>query len=68
MSDYTMHKDPERKDRYVERHRKNENWGKSGVKTAGFLSRFLLWNKPTISSSIQDLNKKFKDIKFKYVA
>ena len=68
MSDYTMHKDPERKDRYINRHKKNENWGKSGVMTAGFLSRFFLWNKTTKTSSIQDLNKKFKDIKFKYAA
>ena len=27
-SDFTKHKDPERKERYIDRHKKNENWGK----------------------------------------
>ena len=27
-SDYTKHKDPDRKDNYISRHKKNENWGK----------------------------------------
>ena len=31
MSDYTKHKDPERKERYIERHKKNEDWGKAGL-------------------------------------
>ena len=35
-SDYTKHKDPERKRRYITRHQKSENWTKSGVLTAGF--------------------------------
>ena len=26
MSDYTIHKDSLRKNRYLDRHRKNENW------------------------------------------
>ena len=26
MSDFTKHKDPERKQRYLDRHKKNENW------------------------------------------
>jgi hypothetical protein len=33
-SDYTIHKDPERKQRYIDRHKKNENW--HDIKTAGF--------------------------------
>ena len=66
--DYTMHKDPERKNRYIARHKNNEDWGKTGVMTAGYLSRFVLWNKPTIASSIEDLDRKYRDIKFKYVA
>ena len=66
-SDFSIHKDPERKDRYIARHAKREDWDKSGVKTAGFYSRWVLWHMPTIESSIADLNKKYKDIKFKYV-
>ena len=66
-SDFTIHKDPERKERYIARHAKREDWNKSGIKTPGFYSRWVLWHMPTIESSIADLNKKYKDIKFKYV-
>ena len=38
---------------------KNEDWGKSGIDTAGFWSRWLLWNKPTIRESYQDIKKRF---------
>ena len=37
-SDYTKHKDKYRKERYIDRHSKHENWGATGVKTAGFWS------------------------------
>ena len=63
MSDYTKHKDPERKQRYIDRHKKNENW--SDPTTAGYLSRWILWAKPTIEESIKDLNKRNKNINFK---
>ena len=56
-SDYTIHKDPERKQRYIERHEKNENW--NDPMSAGALSRYILWNKPTIKESIKDYKKKF---------
>jgi hypothetical protein len=57
--DYTKHKDPERKKRYITRHKANENWTKSGIKTAGFWSRWLLWGEPTISASIKAIENKF---------
>ena len=56
-SDYTIHKDPERKQRYMERHQKNENWG--DPMSAGTLALYILWNKPTIKESIKDYKKKF---------
>jgi len=59
-SDYTKHKDSERKARYIKRHRKREKWGKSGIKTAGFWSRWLLWGEPTLRDSIKAIEKKFK--------
>lgn len=59
-SDYTIHKDKERKKRYLLRHKKRENWNKSGINTAGFWSRWILWNKQTINESIKDLQKKYK--------
>lgn len=58
-SDYTIHKDPKRKERYIERHRGRENWTKSGIDTSGFWSRWLLWNLPTINSSYADIKKRF---------
>jgi len=57
MSDFTKHKDEERKERYIARHSANENW--SDYMTAGSLSRWLLWNKPTLSASYNDYIKKF---------
>ena len=64
-SDYTKHKDPERKENYISRKKTNENWGKTGVDTAGFYSKNVLWNKPTLEASVNDLNKKYKDVNFK---
>ena len=58
-SDYTKHKDKERMFRYSSRHKKRENWGKSGLGTAGFWSKWILWNKPTLAASITDTKKKF---------
>lgn len=58
MSDFTKHKDPERKKKYLARHKKNENW--NDYKSAGSLSRYILWNKPTLKASINDYIKKFK--------
>jgi hypothetical protein len=58
MSDFTIHKDKERKERYLDRHRKRENW--NAPMTAGALSRWILWNKPTLQGSIRDYKKRFK--------
>ena len=58
-SDFTIHKDEARKQRYINRHKNNENWSKSGVDTAGFWSRWLLWNKPTIKESYNDIKRRF---------
>ncbi len=57
MSDFTIHKDESRKKRYLDRHRKRENW--NAPMTAGALSRWILWNKPTFSASVADYKKKF---------
>jgi len=58
MSDYTIHKDKKRKQRYLDRHRKRENW--NAYMTAGALSRWILWNLPTLKGSIDDYKKRFK--------
>jgi hypothetical protein len=57
MSDFTKHKDEERKERYIARHSANENW--SDYMTAGSLSYHLLWSKPTLSASYNAYIKKF---------
>jgi hypothetical protein len=54
-SDFTKHKDEDRKQRYINRHENNENWGKSGIDTAGWL----LWNKPTTKDSYNDIKSRF---------
>ena len=43
---------------YIRRHREKENW--NNPLTAGALSRFILWNKKTLASSIKDYKKRFK--------
>ncbi len=64
-SDFTIHKDEERKLRNTKRHN-NENWTKSGINSSGFWSRWFLWNLPTISSSYQDI-KKIKILNLSYI-
>ena len=64
-SDFTKHKDKDRKERYIDRHKAREDWTKSGVKTAGFYSKHVLWNKPTLKESIDDINKRFKGLNVK---
>jgi hypothetical protein len=44
---------------YIARHKVRENWNKSGIHTAGFWSRWILWNKPTLQESINDVEKRF---------
>ena len=58
-SDFTQHKDEARRQRYVARHEKKEEWTKSGIDTAGFWSRWLLWSKPSIKESYEDIKKRF---------
>ena len=58
MSDYTQHKDPKRMKRYLARHGKmGEDW--KDPTTAGALSRWILWGKPSLRESFNDYKKKF---------
>ena len=56
-SDFPTHKDVQRRDRYLERHREREDWGAGGVETAGWWSRWLLWNRKSIAASLTDIRK-----------
>ena len=64
-SDFAKYKNTDRKEAYLSRHKKNENWGASGVKTAGFWSANLLWNQPTLKASIDNINKRLKGLNVK---
>ena len=59
--DYTITKDKEQRKRYLDRHRKRENW--NNPESAGALSRWILWGP---STSRRDNIKSFKK-RFGYV-
>ena len=55
--DFTTLHDQKRKTAYLRRHRVREDF--ENPRTAGALSRWILWNKPTIEESIQDYIRHF---------
>jgi hypothetical protein len=56
--DYTMHKDKTRRDNYINRHKKREDW--MDPVRAGTLSRYLLWGDSTsFNSNLAQYRKKF---------
>jgi hypothetical protein len=58
-SDYTKHKDPTRKQRYLNRHSgMGEHWNQPT--TPGALSKWILWNKPSFKASLKDFKRRFK--------
>jgi hypothetical protein len=58
-SDFTKHKDVTRRGRYLSRHRgMGENW--NDPTSAGALSRWILWNKPSFKASLADYKRRFK--------
>jgi hypothetical protein len=63
-SNFTQHKNLLRKERYLQRHSKNEDW--NNPLTAGFYSRWLLWNKETLAESIRDTNRRFQNLHIVY--
>lgn len=57
-SDFTKHKDVTRRARYLRRHKgMGEHW--NDPTTPGALSRWVLWNKPTLRGSIKDFKRRF---------
>lgn len=54
---YPQHKDVKRKEAYLARHQSRENW--NDPTTPGALSRWVLWNLPTLTLSIHDFIKRF---------
>ena len=56
MSDYTKHHDRTRRNRYIFRHLKDFRTGDPS--RAGYLSMFVLWNKPSLQASINDYRRR----------
>ena len=58
MDDYTLTKDKAQRKRYLDRHRKNENW--NNPESAGALSRWILWgNSTSRRENISSFKKRF---------
>jgi len=55
-SDYTKHKDITRRNRYIFRHKKD--FKTNDPSRAGYLSMFVLWNKPSLQSGIADYRRR----------
>ena len=56
--DYTTHGEIQRKMNYIARHKDREDW--NDYMSSGSLSRWILWNKPTLSESIKDYMNRFR--------
>lgn len=66
------HKDKDRRMRYLERHnkeRKDGYWNHHyiNLKRPSYWSRWLLWEEPTITGSLNKIREKFPRIEFKMV-
>ena len=56
-SDYLHHKDPQRKQNYIDRHRANEDW--NDLTKAGTWSRYILWGETTLRESLKKMEERF---------
>jgi hypothetical protein len=52
------HGDIQRKMNYIPRHKEKENW--NDYMSSGSLAYYILWNKPTLTTSIEDYMRRFK--------
>ncbi len=57
--DFTQHKDEARKNAYIARHQKREDWSKNGIDTPGFWSYHYLWSYPTKTEAYENIKKRF---------
>ena len=61
--DFTTHKDEQRRQNYIKRHG-GENWNRGNVMSAAWLSRWILWEKPTLKEAIKHASEMYKDVRF----
>ena len=62
--DFTIHRDEAARKAYIARHGKAENWDRTGVMTPGWLSRYLLWEKPSLDEAIAAASRKYRGVTF----
>lgn len=61
-TDFTIHKDYDHRDLYIQRHKKDLNT--KDMTRAGALSMYVLWNYPTFSASVKDYKRRIKENDF----
>ena len=61
--DDTTHKAFKRREQYIKRHG-NEDWGRSNIESAAWLSPYILWEKPSLIEAIKNANSMYKDVRF----
>jgi hypothetical protein len=58
MDDYTKTHDKDQRERYLTRHRRHEDW--NNPRTAGSLSRHILWGESTsLQQNLADFKRRF---------
>ena len=62
--DFTTHNDSKRRDNYIARTSKQDH-SKENIASPAWMSRFILWEKPTLKGAVESANKKYKDINIK---
>ena len=63
--DFTIHRDEAARQAYIARHGSKENWGRTGVMTPGWLSRYLLWEKRSLDEAIAAASRMYPDVTFR---
>jgi hypothetical protein len=61
-SDFTLHKNPEQRKLYINRHKKNERW--DDPTTAGFYAKHCCGTNQPLKNQLMNLNKRYKNINF----
>lgn len=61
-TDFTIHKDYDHRDLYIQRHKKDLNT--KDMTRAGALSMYVLWNYPSFNASVKDYKRRIKENDF----
>ena len=62
--DFTTHHDEKRKQNYIKRH-SNEDWSRSKLESAAWMSRYILWEKPSVQEAIRNASNMYQNVKIK---